>query len=326
MDNFLEVKNLKKYFPIRGGILSKVVGNVKAVDGISFSMKKGEIFGLVGESGCGKSTAGKTILRLHEATSGSVKLEGKTVFDVENKIVLPKYEMQRLRRDMQIIFQDPFASLDPRKSIGYIVSEGILKHKLCKSRAETYKKSIEILEMCGMPANCIKKYPHEFSGGQRQRIGIARSLALNPKFIICDEPLAALDVSIQAQVLTLLQEIIEKFDLTTLFISHDLGVVKYFCDRIAVMYLGSFVEIGTSYQIMNNPQHPYTKALISSIPRSEPSQNVKRITLKGDIPSPVDPPSGCKFHTRCNYAKAICSEKIPEMKVDSNGHMIWCHL
>ncbi len=324
--DFIEVNNLKRYFPIRKGVFSRVSGYVKAVDGVSFGIKKGEIFGLVGESGCGKSTTGKTMIRLQEATGGSMKFDGKTVFDVENNIALAGAEMQKMRRSMQIIFQDPYASLDPRKTVGYIVTEGILKHKLAANRKEALEIAKEMLERCGIPANSVLKYPHEFSGGQRQRIGIARSLVLQPSFIIGDEPLAALDASIQSQVLTLLQDLVAQLHLTTLFISHDLGVVKYFCDRIAVMYLGSFVEIGTSDQIFNSPKHPYTQALISAIPRSMPGQTGKRIILAGDIPSPANPPKGCKFHTRCQYARPECSEIAPEKRVYANGHTVWCHL
>ena len=324
--DFIEVSHLKRYFPIRRGVFSRVSGYVRAVDDVSFSIRKGEILGLVGESGCGKSTTGKTMLCLQEATGGSMRYDGTTVFDVEKGVATRGQEMQRLRRSMQIIFQDPYASLDPRKTIGYIVTEGILKHKLAASRREALEQAKEMLERCGIPANSVQKYPHEFSGGQRQRIGIARSLVLRPSFIVGDEPLAALDASIQSQVLTLLQDLVESFHLTTLFISHDLGVVKYFCDRIAVMYLGSLVEIGTSEQVFGNPQHPYTQALISAIPAPMPGRAGKRIILAGDIPSPANPPSGCKFHTRCPYARPECSEAAPEQRTMDGGHAVWCHL
>lgn len=324
-DKFLEIKGLKKYFAIKKGVFARKVGDIKAVDDVSFHIDKGEIFGLVGESGCGKSTTGRTILRLLEPTGGSVKFDGNQIFDVENNSYLSTEEMRKLRRDMQIIFQDPFASLDPRMNIGTIVTEGMMKHKIYKKK-EAYEKAKELLELCGLPLSSIKKYPHEFSGGQRQRIGIARSLALNPKFIIGDEPIAALDVSIQAQILTLLQDLIGKFDLTCLFISHDLCVVRYFCDRIGVMYLGSFVELGTSKQLFDNPAHPYTKALLSAIPESIPNKNRKRIILEGDVPSPANPPLGCKFHTRCQYVMPICKEEKPAMKQIESGNYVCCHL
>lgn len=324
-ESLLEVKGLKKYFPIKKGVFERTKGYVKAVDDVSFNIRRGQIFGLVGESGCGKSTTGRTILKLTDATCGSVRFEGKVIFDVENNVELSKDELQRLRRDMQIVFQDPYASLDPRKSVGYIVSEGILKHKLCKNKKEALEMSMSILELCGLPGSSVKKYPHEFSGGQRQRIGIARSLALNPKFIIGDEPIAALDVSIQAQVISLLQELIERFNLTTLFISHDLGVVKYFCDMIGVMYLGTFVEMGKSEDVFRSPLHPYTQALISAIPKSMPNESKDRIILEGDIPSPANPPSGCKFHTRCRYAKNVCIEETPAAKKFGDS-IVSCHL
>ncbi|CCQ98582.1 oligopeptide ABC transporter (ATP-binding protein) [[Clostridium] ultunense Esp] len=324
-DNLLEVNNLKKYFPVLKGVFQKKVGDIKAVDNISFSIKRGEIFGLVGESGCGKSTTGRTILNLIAPTGGSVVFEGKTIFDVENNYEISDEEMRKLRKDMQIVFQDPFASLDPRMNVGDIISEGMLKHKIYNKR-DAINKTKELLEMCGLTASNIKKYPHEFSGGQRQRIGIARSIALNPKFIVGDEPIAALDVSIQSQILSLLQKLIEELNLTFLFISHDLNVVRYFCDQIAVMYLGSFVEVGTSEQLFDNPIHPYTQALLSAVPASMPSEIKKRILLEGDVPSPANPPEGCKFHTRCPYTKEICTEKVPELKSVDGGNLVSCHL
>ncbi|WP_427338238.1 ABC transporter ATP-binding protein [Caloranaerobacter sp. DY30410] len=323
-DNIIEIKNLKKYFPITGGVLSRKIGDVKAVDGISFEIKRGEVFGLVGESGCGKSTTGRTILRLLNPTAGSVKFEGKVIFDVEKKKYMNKEEMRRLRKDMQIIFQDPYASLDPRMNVGSIVSEGLKKHGIAKGK-EAIDLAKELLELCGLRAAYINKYPHEFSGGQRQRIGIARALALKPKFIVCDEPIAALDVSIQAQVLTLMQELKEQFGLTYLFISHDLSVVKYFCDRIGVMYLGNFVEIAVSENLFANPLHPYTKALLSAVPISDPTVKKERIILEGDVPSPANPPKGCKFHTRCQYVKDICKEQVPQLKEVESGHFVACH-
>ncbi|QOR34055.1 ABC transporter ATP-binding protein [Clostridium sp. 'deep sea'] len=321
----VEVKNLKKYFPITGGVFSKKIGEVKAVDGVSFNINKGEIYGLVGESGCGKSTTGRTILNLLNPTQGSVKFNGKTLYDVEKKVAINKQEMRNLRKDMQIIFQDPFASLDPRMNVGAIISEGLICHKLA-SKTEALNRARELLELCGLPSSNIKKYPHEFSGGQRQRISIARSLALNPQFIIGDEPIAALDVSVQAQILMLLQDLKEKMDLTYLFISHDLGVIKYFCDKIAVMYLGSFVEVGTSEELFNNPKHPYTKVLLSAMPVIDITQKKERIILQGDVPSPANPPTGCKFHTRCPYAMDICSKEIPKQTKLSESHYYHCHL
>ena len=324
-DNILEVKSLKKYFPIRSGILSKHVGDVRAVEDVSFNIKRGEIFGIVGESGCGKSTTGRTILNLLEPTGGSVRFDGKEIFNVENNFAMSRKDMMAVRRDMQIVFQDPFASLDPRMSVGTIVTEGMLKHKLY-SKKEAYEKAEELLMLCGLPASAVRKYPHEFSGGQRQRIGIARSLAINPKFIIGDEPIAALDVSIQAQILTLLQDVIAQMNLTCLFISHDLSVVRYFCDNIGVMYLGSFVEIGTSQQLFDNPMHPYTQALLSAMPKSSPTEVREKIILKGDVPSPANPPSGCTFHTRCPKAFDRCSAEAPVMKKTVSGNSVKCHL
>ncbi|WP_350343951.1 oligopeptide/dipeptide ABC transporter ATP-binding protein [Proteinivorax tanatarense] len=325
-ENLLEIKDLKKYFPIKEGVLSRTVGYVKAVDGISFNIKKGEIVGLVGESGCGKSTAGRTILNLLEPTAGVVKFEGETIFDVENKVKVKKAKMQKLRRDMQIIFQDPYASLDPRMNVGMIVSEGIRKHKLVKSKREAMEKAQDLLELCGLEGSNIQKYPHEFSGGQRQRIGIARALALEPKFIVADEPIAALDVSIQAQVLRLMQDLKERFGLTYLFVSHDLSVVQYFCTKVMVMYLGSFVETGPTKKIFKDPLHPYTKSLLSAVPKSDPRSKRKRIVLKGDVPSPANPPTGCKFHTRCEYAENICKEEQPILREMESDHFVSCHL
>ncbi|MDC7219877.1 MAG: ABC transporter ATP-binding protein [Spirochaetales bacterium] len=321
----IEVTNLKKYFPVTGGVLSRKVGDIKAVDGLSFHINEGETFGLVGESGCGKSTAGRTISHLHKATAGRVQFKDTVLFDVENKEALDKKSMRSLRRDIQMIFQDPFASLDPRMNIGAIVSEGLIKHKIMDKHA-ALARTKELLEICGLDGSNAAKYPHEFSGGQRQRIGIARSLALNPKFIICDEPTAALDVSIQAQVLTLMQKLKEEMGLTYLFISHDLSLVRYFCDRLGIMYLGSFMEIGTSEQLFKSALHPYSQALLSAVPRSHPSEKRERIILEGDVPSPANPPKGCKFHTRCPKALPVCSQKAPEMAEPEPGHRVWCHL
>lgn len=321
----IEITNLKKYFPIRGGIFSKKVGDIKAVDDITFTIGEGEIFGLVGESGCGKSSAGRAISNLYKPTAGKVVFDGEVIFDVDENYYIEKKKMQKMRRNIQMIFQDPFASLDPRMSIGAIVSEGLIKHKIM-GKEEALERTKELLEICGLDKSNVSKYPHEFSGGQRQRIGIARSLALNPKFIIADEPTAALDVSIQAQVLTLMQELKESMGLTYLFISHDLSLVRYFCDRLGIMYLGSFVEIGTAEQLFDNTMHPYSQALLSAVPRSHPSEVKERIILEGDVPSPANPPKGCKFHTRCPHAMPICSEVAPEMKEVEPGHTVWCHL
>ena len=321
----LQVEGLKKHFPIHGGIFSRQVGAVKAVDGVSFSVNSGEIYGLVGESGCGKSTVGRTILNLLEPTAGRVTFDGTVIYDVEQKQKLSSAEMRRLRRNMQIIFQDPFASLDPRMTIGTIVSEGLLAHKLA-TRSEAMERSEALLEKCGISIENINRYPHEFSGGQRQRISIARALAFGPRFIIGDEPIAALDVSIQAQILMLMQDLKDEFGLTYIFISHDLGVVRYFCDRIAVMYLGSFVETGTSEHLFSNPVHPYAQALLSAMPTLDNELKQERIILRGSVPNPANAPSGCKFHTRCPHAMPRCSEEAPMMKEIEPGHMAACHL
>ncbi len=321
----LEVAGLKKYFPIYKGVFSRKTGDIKAVDDISFYIRKGEILGLVGESGCGKSTAGRTILNLLEPTGGRVAFEGEVIYDVGKKEKIAENRMRQLRRDMQIVFQDPYASLDPRMNIGTILTEGMLKHKLY-NRKDALEKAKELLELCGLSASAVHKYPHEFSGGQRQRIGIARALSLNPKFILGDELIAALDVSIQSQILTLFQDMIEKFRLTTLFISHDLSVVRYFCDRICVMYLGSIVESGSSEQLFLQPLHPYTQALLSAIPKTTPKDIKKRIILTGEVPTADNPPSGCKFHTRCSYATERCRQEKPAEVEAEPGHLVSCHL
>jgi oligopeptide/dipeptide ABC transporter ATP-binding protein len=324
-DKILQVKNLTKHYPIYGGIFSHVVKTVQAVNDVTFSIKKGEIFGLVGESGCGKTTVGKTIINLVPPTGGSVTYRGKEIFNVEQKRSISTQEMRRLRKEMQIVFQDPYASLNPRMNVGSIISEGIRKHKLfCGT--DVLDRVKELLEMCELPVNCIRKYPHEFSGGQRQRISIARALAVNPSFLIGDEPIAALDASVQAQILILLQRLIDQLSLTMLFISHDLGVVKYFCDNIAVMYLGSFVETATSKLLFTRPLHPYSQALLSSMPKNMPNEIKKKITLEGEIPSPVNPPSGCRFHTRCIHASLKCSEEKPELKEVEPNHYVACNL
>ncbi|WP_422120695.1 ABC transporter ATP-binding protein [Koleobacter methoxysyntrophicus] len=315
----LEVKSLKKYFPIKKGIFSKTVAHVKAVDGVDFYVKNGETLGLVGESGCGKSTTGRVILRLLEATEGTVIFQGKDI------MTLGKEELQEMRRNMQIIFQDPYASLNPRMTVGDIIGEALDIHGVAKGRKRE-EKILELLNEVGLRPQHIRRYPHEFSGGQRQRIGIARALALYPRFIVCDEPVSALDVSIQAQIINLMEELQEKFGLTYLFIAHDLSVVKHISDRVAVMYLGKIVELADKDELYESPLHPYTCALLSAIPIPDPELKRQRILLEGDVPSPVDPPRGCRFHTRCREARDICREKDPEFKDVGDGHFVACHL
>jgi oligopeptide/dipeptide ABC transporter ATP-binding protein len=317
----LEVKNLKKYFPVKAGVFRKTVGYLKAVDDISFYIKEKETLGLVGESGCGKSTTGLIILRLEEPTAGEVRFAGKDVFNLNKK------ELKRIRRDMQIIFQDPYSSLNPRMMVADIVGEPLNVHNLVRNKKEKNEKVRELLESVGLTAEQMKRYPHEFSGGQRQRIGIARALAVNPKLIIADEPVSALDVSIQAQVINILQDLQRDLGLTYLFIAHDLSVVKHISDRVAVMYLGRIVEIARKKALFSNPLHFYTQSLMSAIPVPNPIYKKKRIILEGDVPSSVNLPAGCRFHPRCPKAMDICREKEPVFKAyDSYGHYVACHL
>lgn len=315
----IEVKDLKKYFPIKSGVIQRTVGHVKAVDGISFSINKGSTMGLVGESGCGKSTAGRTILRLLEKTSGNVYFKGEDVFAVNKK------RLRELRPKMQIIFQDPYSSLSPRLPVGEIIGEAVRQHKIV-SDAEYNDYIDDIMNNCGLMPYHKDRYPHEFSGGQRQRICIARALALNPEFIVCDEPVSALDVSIQAQIINLLMDLQEKYNLTYLFISHDLSVVEHISDTVAVMYLGNIVEYGKKEDIFSNPLHPYTEALFSAIPVPDPNYKMKRIVLSGALPSPANPPSGCKFHTRCPKRMEICSKVAPTPIEMEKDHYVVCHL
>lgn len=314
----LEVRDLKKHFPITGGLLSRTIGYVHAVDGVSFDVKKGETLGLVGESGCGKTTTGRAVLRLIEPTSGSVKFQGQDI------LKLNKRELRKLRREMQIIFQDPFGSLNPRMSVGEIIEEPLVIHQV-GTRKEREQKVRTLLETVGLASYHIRRYPHEFSGGQRQRIGIARALALNPKLIVADEPVSALDVSIQSQILNLLEELQNEFGLTYLFIAHGLNVIRHISDRVGVMYLGVMVEISESKELYRKPLHPYTEALFSAIPIPNPAMKRERIILAGDVPSPVNPPSGCRFHTRCPIAQDVCKEQVPLLHDAGGGHLVACH-
>lgn len=315
--NLVVVQNLKKYFPVRGGVLQRTIAWVQAVDDVSFTIRSGETLGLVGESGCGKTTVGRTMLRLIEPTAGKVFLEGKDVFNLKGN------ELKAMRRDMQIIFQDPYASLDPRMPIGDSVIEGLKIHGIGSAK-EQYEMMIEKLRKVGLEDYHARRYPHEFSGGQRQRIGIARALALLPKFIICDEPVSALDVSIQSQVLNILKDLQKEFGLTYLFIAHNLSVVEHISNRVAVMYLGKIVELADRGELFLNPLHPYTQALMSAIPVPDPKLRRERIILKGDVPSPLHPPSGCRFHPRCQMAMDICKQQEPEFKQLRPDHYVAC--
>lgn len=316
--DLLVVENLKTYFPIRAGLLQRVVAHVKAVDGVSFRIREGETFGLVGESGCGKTTVGRTILRLQQATAGSVFFDGEDVFGKRGG------DLKALRRHMQIVFQDPYSSLDPRVPVGETIAEGLEIHGV-RNRRERQEVVLEMLDKVGLNPYHANRYPHEFSGGQRQRIGIARALALRPKFIVCDEPVSALDVSIQSQILNLLRELSQEFGLTYLFIAHNLSVVEHISDRVGVMYLGSLAEVADRHALYQNPLHPYTQALLSAIPIAKPGRKRQRIMLRGEIPSPINPPSGCRFHTRCPFAADICRQEVPLLEEKAPDHWAACH-
>ena len=320
MKPILEIKGLKKHFPIKTGFFNKVTGHVRAVDGVDFQVMPGETLGIVGESGCGKSTTGRTILRLLDPSAGEVLFNGKDLAK------LSKEEMRQMRKDIQMVFQDPYASLNPRKTIRQILLEPLKVHGIGSSRGERMKRVEEIIEVVGLRKEHLDRHPHDFSGGQRQRIGIARALILKPKVIIADEPVSALDVSIQSQVLNLLKDLKKEFNLTLIFISHDLSVVRHLCDRIAVMYLGRVVEIADKKQLFTNPSHPYTSALLSAVPIANPKAKRTRVILKGDLPSPANPPSGCTFHPRCPVAKESCKTKIPILQDIDSGHHVSCHL
>ena len=316
----LSVRHLVKHFPVRGGLFGREVATVHAVADVSFELARGETLGLVGESGCGKSTIGRCVLRLIEPTSGEVRFEG------QNMDALDRESLRRLCRDMQIIFQDPYASLDPRMTVGAIIGEALIIHKLTRTPAEYRDRIVELLETVGLNADHLRRYPHEFSGGQRQRIGIARALAVSPKLIVCDEPVSALDVSIQAQVINLLEDLQRKYELAYIFIAHDLSVVEHISDRVAVMYLGRIVEIAPARELYTSPRHPYTAALLSAVPIPDPGLKRARIRLSGEVPNPIRPPSGCHFHPRCPKAFDRCRTEAPDFKPLGNAHWAACHL
>ena len=321
-DTLVQVEHLQQYFPAGG--YGKNKKYIQAVDDVSFTIERGETLGLVGESGCGKTTTGRTLLRLYEPTDGRFIYDGDVIFDVEKKI---KVDMLPYRKRMQIVFQDPYASLDPRMTVGDIIGEAIDVHKMAANKKERYDIIIEMLRRVGLNSEHANRYPHEFSGGQRQRVGIARALAVNPEFIVCDEPISALDVSIQAQVINMFEDLQEQMGLTYLFIAHDLSAVKHISNRIGVMYLGRMVELADSYELITRPLHPYTKSLISAIPIADPgkARESRRIVLEGDVPSPLNPPSGCRFRTRCPYADETCAAAAPEWKEIEKGHFAACH-
>ncbi len=314
----LKVENLTKSFPIYGGIFSREVASVKAVQGVSFEVNKGETLGLVGESGCGKSTLGRCIMRLHSTTSGKISYNGKDITHIEGE------ELREMRRKIQIIFQDPFASLNPRMTIGAILEEPLIIHNLYNTAEERHQRVLELIDLVGLRKEHLNRYPHEFSGGQRQRVGIARALAVNPELIVCDEPVSALDVSIQAQVINLLMELQKKLGLTYIFIAHDLKVVEHVSNKVAVMYLGKVVEMATADELYKNPKHPYTKALMSAIPVPDPKKKEERIILTGDVPSPINPPSGCHFHPRCPSMVEECKSKAPTLEEKAPNHLASC--
>ena len=318
-DELLRVDRFVKHFPVRGGALNRVVNQVKAVNGVSFDVKRGEVLGLVGESGSGKTTVGRLVLSLEEATSGNV------FFDGTNITALSKKEMRRFRTRMQIIFQDPYASLNPRERVRTVIGHALALHDIGPPESHP-DRAVQLMEQVGLSAAQLDRFPHEFSGGQRQRIGIARALAVNPDFIVADEPVSALDVSVQAQVINLLSDLKDELNLTMLFIAHDLAVVEHVCDRVAVMYLGKIMEIAPADTLYSRPNHPYTEALLSAVPTPEPGRKRDRITLSGDIPSPIDPPTGCVFRTRCPRAEKVCSEKMPKLVGLGEGHFSACHL
>jgi oligopeptide/dipeptide ABC transporter ATP-binding protein len=319
VENLIEVRDLVEHFPVRGGVLQRVQGWVQAVDGVSFDIRRGETLGLVGESGCGKTTVGRTILRLIEPTRGQVLFEGRDM------VTLNRQELMAARREMQIIFQDPFSSLDPRSQVGDSIGEALYIHGV-RDAKERRRRVSEMMGRVGLSEDYMRRYPHEFSGGQRQRIGIARALILQPKFVVCDEPVSALDVSIQAQVLNLLRRLQDELQLTYLFIAHNMSVVEHISDRVAVMYLGKIVEIAERHELYQNPQHPYTQALLSAIPTPNPDRERNRTILKGDVPSPLNPPAGCRFHPRCPLAVDVCHQQVPDLASIGTDHQVACHV